>query len=71
MDSTAADPVSPLSIEEIVSRCLPAVVTVETRGGSGSGFFVSRDTVITNAHVVRSEPTVNIRSSGGATGLHV
>jgi S1-C subfamily serine protease len=63
---SAAEPLTQLSTEEIVSRSLPAVVTVETRGGTGSGFFVSNDTVITNAHVVLSATTVTLRSSGGA-----
>ena len=56
-----------LSTEDIVTRSLPAVVTVETSAGAGSGFFVSIDTVITNAHVVRSAAVVTLRSSGGAT----
>lgn len=56
-----------LSTEELVSRSLPAVVTVEVRGGSGSGFYVSRDTVLTNWHVVRSANVVTLRSSSGYT----
>jgi S1-C subfamily serine protease len=54
-----------LSIEELVTRTMPAVVTVETPTGTGSGFFVSADTVITNKHVVESETMVNLRSSTG------
>ena len=56
-----------LSTEELVSRSLPAVVTVEVRGGSGSGFYVSRDTVLTNWHVIRSANAVTLRSSTGQT----
>ena len=63
---------APLSIEEIVSRSLPAVVTVETRRGSGSGFFVSRDTVLTNYHVLQGATAVTLRtSSGGSTAASV
>jgi S1-C subfamily serine protease len=66
------EPDAPLSIEEIVSRSLPAVVTVETRGGSGSGFFVSRDTVLTNYHVLQGARAVTLRtSSGGSTAASV
>src|SRR5687767_3476541 len=61
------DVLMPLSTEELVTRSLPAVVTVEVRGGSGSGFYVSRDTVLTNWHVVRSADKVTLRSSSGQT----
>lgn len=53
------------SIEDLVSRLLPAVVTVETPDGSGSGFYVSTDTLLTNRHVVGSHSTVTLRSSTG------
>jgi len=61
-----ADP--PLaSIEELVTRTMPAVVTVETGGGQGSGFFVSPDTVLTNKHVVEGNTAVMVRKSTGGT----
>jgi S1-C subfamily serine protease len=56
-----------LSIEELVSRTIPAVVTVETSSGTGSGFFVSTDTALTNKHVVESQEDVTVRRSGGRT----
>jgi V8-like Glu-specific endopeptidase len=56
---------APLSIEDLVSRAMPGVVTVETPEGTGSGFFVSPDTVLTNKHVARSFPAVTLRSSTG------
>ena len=59
------DATTPLSIEDLVARSMPAVVTVETSTGSGSGFFVSADTVITNKHVVEEEKMVNLRASTG------
>jgi len=55
------------SLEDVVSRLMPAVVLVETSGGRGSGFFVSADTLITNVHVVGSNSSVTIRRMGGAT----
>ena len=44
---------------------MPAVVTVETGDGLGSGFFVAPGTVVTNAHVVRGSTAVTLRRSGG------
>jgi S1-C subfamily serine protease len=57
----------PATLEDIVSRAIPAVVLVETSGGRGSAFFVTPDTLLTNAHVVSGYSSVTIRASGGAT----
>jgi S1-C subfamily serine protease len=68
----APESAAPLSIEDLVTRTMPAVVTVETATGTGSGFFVSADTVITNKHVVENETMVNLRpSSGGRVAARV
>jgi V8-like Glu-specific endopeptidase len=56
-----------LSIEEIVGQSMPAVVTVETPQGRGSGFFVGSGVLLTNAHVVSGNSYVTIRSSGDVT----
>jgi trypsin-like peptidase len=50
-----------------VGRALPAVVLIETAAARGSGFFVTADTILTNAHVVGSETIVTIRTAGGET----
>ena len=55
------------SLEDVVSRVMPAVVLVETSSGRGSGFFVAADTLITNVHVVGANSSVTIRRMGGAT----
>ena len=55
------------SIEELVTQSLPAVVKVETEDGSGSAFFVSKDLLLSNAHVVRDAKTVIIRLKNGIT----
>ena len=65
----ADEPLALLSTEELVTRSLPAVVTVETRGGSGSGFYVSRDTLLTNWHGVTSATAVTLRASNGQTSV--
>lgn len=56
----------PASIEEIVSTALPAVVRIETPTGFGSGFYLTRDSIVTNAHVVSTNPTVMVRQATGA-----
>ena len=58
---------APTSLEEVVSRAMPAVVRVETGSGTGSGFFVAPDTILTNAHVVSGSTSVTIRRAGGSS----
>src|SRR5439155_8206720 len=48
------------SLEDVIARVMPAVVRVETSGGTGSGFFVEADTLLTNVHVVGSNGSVTI-----------
>ncbi len=55
------------SLEDLISRVMPAVVTIQTPSSRGSGFFVAADTIITNVHVVGTEPTVTIRRPDGTT----
>jgi S1-C subfamily serine protease len=55
------------SIEEMVDQVMPAVVLIETSGGRGSGFFVARDTLITNVHVVQNDSYVTLRKMDGST----
>jgi S1-C subfamily serine protease len=53
------------SIEEMVDRAMPAIVLIQTTGGRGSGFFVTRDTLITNQHVVENDSYVTLLKSDG------
>ena len=63
-----SDKEAPLpSMEELVKQTLPAVVKVETHDGAGSGFFVSKELLVTNAHVVGNAASVVIRLRGGIT----
>jgi S1-C subfamily serine protease len=63
--ATVALPLS--SLEDVVSRAMPALVRVESPDGFGSGFFVAPDTIVTNAHVVGSNGSVTIRRTDGRT----
>ncbi len=49
----------------MISRAIPAIVSVETGQGRGSGFFAAPRTVITNRHVVGGQIAVTIRLSNG------
>ena len=64
---TPATDAAPASLEDVISRAMPAVVRVETGAGTGSGFFVTPDTILTNAHVVSGSTSVTIRRAGGSS----
>jgi S1-C subfamily serine protease len=53
-------PLSPASFEDVVAQVLPAVVSIQTADGRGSGFFVRPDTVLTNDHVVSGQSYVEL-----------
>ena len=55
----------PRDLEDVISAALPAVALVETPGGRGTGFFVTPDTIVTNAHVVEGNRYVTIKLSTG------
>lgn len=56
-----------MSLEDVVSASIPAIVSIETREGRGSGFSVAPNTVLTNRHVVTSNSLVTVRLSTGAS----
>jgi S1-C subfamily serine protease len=53
------------SIEDIVSRAAPAVVLIRASGSTGTGFFVTQDLLLTNAHVVDGASIVTVRLASG------
>lgn len=55
------------SLEDIVSQASPAVVSAETTTTRGTGFFVTPNVVVTNAHVVDGHTYVTIKLAAGAT----
>jgi S1-C subfamily serine protease len=60
-------PTDATSLEDLVGRVLPAVVTIQTPAGRGSGFFVAPDIILTNVHVVTTARIVTVRRSDGTT----
>jgi S1-C subfamily serine protease len=64
--ASTADPATP-ALEDVITRVMPAVVTIQTLSSRGSGFFVAPDTVITNVHVVGTDSTVTLRRPNGTT----
>ena len=64
-------PAAPLSPEKLAKIVLPATVTVVVRDAqgnpvsSGSGFFVSKDLVATNLHVIEGASEVVVETSDG------
>ena len=54
-------------LEDVVSGALPAVVSIATAEGRGSGFFTTAHTVVTNRHVVGSNISVTVRLASGTT----
>jgi len=70
MASTAATasipstPASPASLEDLISRVVPAVVTVDSGEGRGTGFYIRPDRVLTNHHVVGKQSSVQLLSGG-------
>ena len=57
-DPAATSPASQL--EDVVARALPAVASIQAGRGRGTGFFVQRDIVLTNQHVVGNETSVQL-----------
>ena len=49
------------SLEDVVSRVLPAVASISAGQSRGTGFFVRADQVLTNAHVVQGQSTVRLQ----------
>lgn len=51
---------APAALEDLIARVLPAVVTVDTGRGRGTGFYVRADRVLTNHHVVEGQSSVQL-----------
>ncbi|HZI80616.1 MAG TPA: trypsin-like peptidase domain-containing protein, partial [Vicinamibacterales bacterium] len=54
-------PPEKLPLEELVSRVVPAVAFVQAGQNRGTGFFIARDKLLTNAHVVGGQSSVRLQ----------
>jgi S1-C subfamily serine protease len=61
-----SSPTATGSLEDVVSRVLPAVASISAGQSRGTGFFVRTDQVLTNAHVVQGQSSVSLQV-GNAT----
>ena len=64
-EAESKEPAAAPPLEDLVARVGPAVVAIETSSGRGSGFFIEKDTILTNAHVAGSDISVRIRRASG------
>jgi S1-C subfamily serine protease len=65
--SQPSEPQPPLALEDLINKTMPAVVRIESTAGTGSGFFVRPDTILTNVHVVTTNNAVTVRRPDGST----
>jgi S1-C subfamily serine protease len=52
----------PASLEDVISRTLPAVVSIDAGTARGTGFFIRPDYVLTNAHVIEGQSSVQLQT---------
>jgi hypothetical protein len=65
VDVPAAIEATAPALEDVVSRSIPAIVSIEIGNSRGSGFFAAPRTVVTNRHVIQNNVSVTIRLSSG------
>ncbi len=57
---------SNISTAQLIGLVKQGVVAISSRGGTGSGFLVSTNAVVTNAHVVKDVYKADVRLSDGS-----
>jgi S1-C subfamily serine protease len=57
----AKPPANSGSLEDLVSRVVPAVASIQAGSSRGTGFFIQPDRLLTNAHVVEGQTTVKLQ----------
>jgi S1-C subfamily serine protease len=60
VEPTIDKPEAP-KLEDLVSRVVPAVAFVQAGQNRGTGFFIARDKLLTNAHVVGGQSSVRLQ----------
>ena len=61
----------PDSLEDVVSRTLPAVASITAGQSRGTGFFIRPDQVLTNAHVIQGQTTATLQVGAAMYGARV
>ncbi len=61
LDTTVVPDTSSNSLEDLVSRVVPAVASIQAGTSRGTGFFIRYDQLLTNAHVVEGHSTVQLQ----------
>ena len=51
-------------LEDVIGAAIPAIVSIESPAGSGTGFFVAPGVVVTNEHVISGNWNVMPKSAG-------
>ena len=54
----------PPPLEDVIGAAIPAIVSIESPSGSGTGFFVAPGIVATNEHVISGNWNVMVKSAG-------
>ena len=54
----------PPPLEDVIGAAIPAIVSIESPAGSGTGFFVAPRVVVTNEHVISGNWNVVLKSAG-------
>ena len=58
---TTVAPPETARLEDLVSRVVPAVAFIQAGQNRGTGFFITRDKLLTNAHVVGGQSSVKLQ----------
>jgi S1-C subfamily serine protease len=61
VDTSVAPLPATASLEDVISRILPAVGSITAGQSRGTGFFIRPDQVLTNAHVVQGHTSVTLQ----------
>jgi S1-C subfamily serine protease len=70
--TTVPAPLPPMaSLEDVVSRILPAVASITAGQSRGTGFFIRPDQVLTNAHVIQGHTAVVVQVGSATYHAHV
>ncbi len=61
----------PPALEDVIGEAIPAIVSIESPAGRGTGFFVAPGVVVTNEHVISGNWNVTLKSAGASMRARV